>query len=114
MKRKKRADYSEMTCWAAVPASHKNCLIHKTRGEVTSSGIGDAPILPDLLNQIAAGHDLWNITADGAYDTRKCHVAIAARNEHAVTPASKNAEIWKPDIPGARARHEAVRSSKYL
>jgi hypothetical protein len=84
------------------------------KGEVTSSGIGDAPMLPDLLNQIPADHDLGRVTADGAYDTRKCHDAIAARNAHAVIPPRKNAKMWKPDTPGARARNEAVRSSKYL
>jgi hypothetical protein len=51
---------------------------------------------------------------DGTYDTRKCHDAIAARNAHAVTPPCKSAKLWKPNMPGARARSEAVRSSKYL
>jgi hypothetical protein len=82
--------------------------------EVTSSSIGDAPILPDLLNQIPPGQELGRVTADGAYDTRKCQDAIAARNAHAVVPPRKNAKLWKPDTPGARARNEAVRSSKYL
>ena len=82
--------------------------------EVTSSSIGDAPILPDLLNQIPPGQELGSVTADGAYDTRKCHDAIAARNAHAVAPPRKNAKLWKPDTPGARPRNEAVRSSKYL
>ena len=82
--------------------------------EVTSSSIGDTPMLPDLLNQIAPDQLLGSVTADGAYDTRKCHDAIAARNAHAVIPPRKNAKLWKPDTPGARARNEAVRSSKYL
>jgi len=63
---------------------------------------------------------------DGAYDTRKCHDAVAARNAHAVIPPRKNAKPWKPplvhagmhcravDTPGARARNEAIRSSTYL
>ncbi|KIN72777.1 ISSpo9, transposase [Sulfitobacter guttiformis KCTC 32187] len=82
--------------------------------EVTRSSIGDAPILPDLLNQIPPCQELGGVTADGAYDTRKCHDAIAARNVHAVIPPRKNAKLWKPDTPRARARNEAVRSSKYL
>ena len=82
--------------------------------EVTSSSIGDAPILPDLLNQIPPGQELGSVTADGAYDTRKCHDAIAARNAHAVVPPRKNAKLWRLDTPGAGARNEAVRSSKYL
>ncbi|WIY23874.1 IS5 family transposase [Parasedimentitalea psychrophila] len=82
--------------------------------EVTSSSIGDAPILPDLLNQIPLEEEIGSVTADGAYDTRNCHAAIASRNAHAVIPPRKNAKLWKPDTPGARARNEAVRSSKYL
>lgn len=80
--------------------------------EVTSSSIGDTPILPDLLNQIPPDQELGSGTADGAYDTRKCHDAIAARDAHAVIPPRKNARLWKPDTLGARARNEAVRASK--
>lgn len=82
--------------------------------EVTSSSVGDAPMLPDLLNQIPPDQNLGSVTADGAYDTRKCHDVIAARNAHAVVPPRKNAKLWKPDTPGAKARNEAVQSSKYL
>jgi hypothetical protein len=44
--------------------------------EITGSHIGDAPILPDLLGQIPAEEEIASVTADGAYDTRKCHDAI--------------------------------------
>lgn len=82
--------------------------------EVTSSSIGDAPMLPDLLDQIPPDEEISSVTGDGAYDTRKCHDAIAARSAHAVIPPRKNATLWKPETPGARARNEAVRASKYL
>jgi len=82
--------------------------------EVTSSSVGDAPMLPDLLNQIPPDQNLGSVTADGAYDTRKCHDVIAARNAHAVVPPRKNAKLWKPDTPGAKARNEAVQSCQYL
>ncbi|WP_281985362.1 IS5 family transposase [Thalassorhabdomicrobium marinisediminis] len=82
--------------------------------EVTGSHIGDAPILPDLLSQIPADEAIGSITADGAYDTRKCHDAIAGRGAHAVVPPRKNAKLWKPNTPGAVARNEALRASKYL
>ena len=70
--------------------------------EATSSSIGDAPVLPDLLNQIPPDEEIGSVTADGAYDTRKCHDAIAVRNADAVIPPRKNAKLWKPpsrDIP---------------
>lgn len=82
--------------------------------EVTSSNIGDPPMLPNLLDQIAPDQKIGSVTADGAYDTRKCHDAIAARNARAVIPPRKNAKLWKPDTLGARARNEAVQSSKDL
>jgi hypothetical protein len=76
--------------------------------EATSSSIGDAPVLPDLLNQIPSDEEIGSATADGAYDTRKCHDAIAARNARAVILQRKNAKLWKPDTPSARAQNEAV------
>ena len=82
--------------------------------EITGSNIGDAPMLPELLDQIPPDQDVGSVTADGAYDTRKCHDAIAARGAHAVIPPRKNAKPWKPTSTGAIARNEAVRASRYL
>jgi len=82
--------------------------------EVTGSHIGDAPMLPDLLKQIPPDQEIGSVTADGAYDTRKCHDAIADRGAHAVIPPRKNAKPWKPTSAGAIARNEVVRSLKYL
>lgn len=82
--------------------------------EFTSSDIGDAPMLPELLDQIPPDQEIGNVTADGAYDTRKCHDAIADRGAHAVIPPRKNAKPWKPDSAGAIARNEALRASKRL
>lgn len=82
--------------------------------EFTSSEIGDAPMLPELLDQIPADQEIGSVTADGAYDTRKCHDAIAERGAAAVIPPRKNARPWKPDTAGAVARNEALRASKYL
>ena len=47
--------------------------------EFTSSDVGDAPILPELLAQIPPDQEIGSGTADGTYDTRKCHDAIADR-----------------------------------
>ncbi len=82
--------------------------------EVTTSNVGDAPILPELLSQIPNEQDIGSVTADGAYDTRKCHDAIANRNAHAVIPPRKNAKPWTPTSAAAVARNEAVQASRYL
>ena len=82
--------------------------------QVTACNIGDAPMPPELLNQIPSDQDIGSVTADGAYDTRKCHEAIAARDAHAVVPPRKNAKPWKPTSTGAIARNDAVNAQRYL
>jgi hypothetical protein len=80
--------------------------------EFTTKDVGDAPMLPDLLNQIPPGQEIASVTADGAFDTRKCHDAIAERGAHAVIPLRKNAKPWKTATAGATERSEALRVSK--
>ncbi|MEY2961910.1 MAG: hypothetical protein RLZ60_1740 [Pseudomonadota bacterium] len=70
--------------------------------------------MPNLLSQIPADQEIGSVTADGAYDTRKCHDAIADRGAHAVIPPRKNAKPWKTVTTGVVARNEALRASKYL
>ena len=66
------------------------------------------------MAQIPADENIASVTADGAYDTRKCHDAIAERGAKAVIPPRKNAKPWKAITAGAVARNEALRASKYL
>ena len=47
--------------------------------EFTPSREGDSPVLPDLLDQIPQGEEIGTVTAEGAYDTRRCHAAIISR-----------------------------------
>lgn len=83
---------------------------------VTTSNVCDAPMRPDLLDQIPTDQDQESatVTADEAYDTRRCHNVVAARGTAAIIPARKNAQLWKPTTAGAIARNEAVRTCKYL
>jgi hypothetical protein len=54
--------------------------------EVTGSHIGDAPILPDLIDQIPPDQDIGAVATDGAYDTRT----------HTVVRPSRIACYWYP------------------
>jgi len=78
--------------------------------EFTTSDVGDALMLPELLDQIPPEQEIGSVTADGAFDTRKCHDAIAARGAAAIIPPRKNAKPWNPDSAGAIARNKALRS----
>jgi len=82
--------------------------------EVTGSRVGDGPMLPELLAQIPAEEAIGLVTADGAYDTRPCHAAIAAREARAVIPTRRNGRPWKETTPGAHARNEILHATRRL
>ena len=95
--------------------------------EVTGSRVGDAPMLPDLLDQIPADQPISKVSADGAYDTRGCHAAIhcpavvclqttrgAARDACAVIPTRRNGRPWLENTPGAQSRNETLRATRHL
>jgi len=81
--------------------------------EFTPSRDGDSPVLPDLLGQIPAGEQIGTVTADGAYDTRRCHKAIIERDAVPIIPIRKNGRLWKEDCPAARARNETLRATRH-
>lgn len=80
--------------------------------EVTGSRVGDGPMLPELLAQIPPEEPIGTVTADGAYDTRTCHAAIAARQACAVIPTRRNGRPWKETTPGAQGRNETLRATR--
>ena len=69
-------------------------------------------MLPGLPDQTPPEQEIGSVTADGAFDTRKCHDAIAARGAAAIIPPRKNAKPRKPDTAGAVARNEILRTSE--
>ena len=81
--------------------------------EFTPSSDGDSPVLPELLDQIPEGEEIGTVTADGAYDTRRCHTAIIDRQATAIIPIRKNGRPWKEDCPTAIARNETLRATRH-
>ncbi len=63
--------------------------------EFTLSDVGDAPIRPELLDQIPPDQEIGITTADSAFDTCTCHDAIASRGAAAIMPPRRNATPWK-------------------
>lgn len=82
--------------------------------EVTDNSVGDAPMLPELLGQIPTEEEVLSVCGDGAYDTQKCHDAIAERGAEAVIPTRQNAQPWKAKRVGAAARNEILRTTNRL
>ena len=73
---------------------------------VTTSNVGDAPMLPDPLEQIPPDQEIATVTADGAYDTRRCHNVISARGATAIIPPRK-----MPNF-GSQPRRALLRETK--
>ena len=71
--------------------------------EVTDNKTGDAPMLPELMNQIPESEQI-----------KECHNAIAARGAAAIISTRKNAQFCKENTAGARARNAILRATKYL
>ncbi len=69
------------------------------KGSPEGSGVGDAPIPPDLLDPVPEGEPLASATAGGACDARKRHGAGAG----AVVSPGRTAKPWKKDRSGAEA-----------
>ena len=83
---------SKRLVWRKIHIGNDEETLEVRAVEVTGSKIGDALMLPKLLNQIPSDQDVGSVTADGAYETRKCHEAIAAGDAHGVVPQRKNAK----------------------
>ncbi len=69
---------------------------------------------PEFLSQIPPHQAIASFNADGAYDTRKYHDAIAERGADAAIPPRKNAKPWKAGSAGAAVRNEALRALEHL
>lgn len=89
---------------AQLPPRHRRKALEISAAEIAGNHIGDAPVLLDILSQIPEEQDIVSITAEGAYDTRKCHDAFADRGADAVIPPGKNANHRKTATEGAMAK----------
>ena len=65
--------------WRKVHLDLDNATSEIRAVEFTPRRDGDSPILPDSLDQIPQGEEISTVTADGAYDTCRCHIAIIDR-----------------------------------
>jgi hypothetical protein len=72
--------------WRKIHISIDEQTLEIRAVEVTGNNTGNAPIFPNLLNQIPRNQQIGNVNAVGAHDTRRCHNAIAERGAAAVVP----------------------------
>jgi hypothetical protein len=119
---------SRMRQWRKVHLAMDTATGDVCAVEFTSSGEGDSPMLPELLAQFPPDPPIGTVTADGAYDTRTCHSAIAERGATAFVgapiprigswpsslPIRKNGRPWKEDCSAAKAGNELLRGTRHF
>jgi hypothetical protein len=93
---------SKRRLWRKVHIGIDQETLESRAVEVTGSNIGDAPVLPEILDQIAVDEQISSVTADGAYDTRTCHEAIAAGGAAGCPPATQERQTIDADEPRRR------------
>jgi IS5 family transposase len=60
---------------------------------VSTNNITDAEVLNDVLDGVKG--EIEQVSADGAYDQRKCYDAVRKRKAKAAIPPRKGARIWQ-------------------
>jgi IS5 family transposase len=59
----------------------------------STNNVSDAEVLPDLLEDMPG--TIEQVSADGAYDQRKCYDELNKHNAKAAIPPRKGARIWR-------------------
>ncbi|MEE8270034.1 MAG: transposase [Nitrospinaceae bacterium] len=77
--------------------------------EMTASHVHDSLMLSSLLTQISG--KLFQVSGDGAYDTKACYESIGQRGAKATIPPRRNAKRMKfPNPPEKLAIRDATSS----
>lgn len=106
------ADYRRQ--WCKVHLGIDASTLEIRTMEVTDNSVGDAPVLPGLLDQIPADERIASVSGDGTYDMKDCHEAIALRVAHAIIPTRKSVKPWKTNRCSAYARNNILHSTRRL
>lgn len=74
--------------------------------EVSLVNVGDSEVLPTLLNPLR--RKVHSVSANGVYDTKKCHAVLQSNGCKPLIPPRKNAGYWEEGHP----RNEVVDALK--
>lgn len=74
--------------------------------EVSLVNVGDSEVLPTSLSPLR--RKVHSVSADGAYDKKKCHEVLQTKGCKPPIPPRKNAGYWKKGHP----RNEAFNALK--
>ena len=72
--------------------------VDEATGEIVAAvaseaGVSDDDVVPDLVEQVA--RPIRHVSADGAYDKRKCYEALEVTGATVAIPPRRDAKIWQ-------------------
>jgi hypothetical protein len=72
--------------------------VDEATGEIVAAvaseaGVSDDGVVPDLVDQVE--RPIRQVSADGAYDKRKCYEALEATGAKVTIPPRRDAKIWQ-------------------
>ena len=85
--------YTRRRTWRKLHLAVDTATHEIVAAVISTNDFKDSQILPDLLTQVT--DDITQVSADGAYDSRKCYAAIGARAARAAIPPRDGAKIWQ-------------------
>ncbi len=100
--------YSKRRTWRKVHLAMDAKSGQVCAALMTHQDVGDADVLPDLLDQLPPGTSVDVVGGDGAYDTKLCQAAIAAAHAQPSIPPREGAAPWAETTPGAAWRNAAI------
>ena len=93
--------------------------VDEATGEIVAAvaseaGVTDDDVVPDLVEQVE--RPIRQVSADGAYDKRKCYEALEATGAKVTIPPRRDAKIWQHGNRGGEPwqRDENLRAIRRL
>jgi hypothetical protein len=90
--------YSQRRTWRKRQVAVDEATQASVATLTTPHAVGDGEVLPDVLDQVPEPID--PVSADGRYDSRTCHEAIAQRQARVAIPPRENAQPWAANPDG--------------
>jgi IS5 family transposase len=85
--------WSKRRTWLKLHVCADESTLEIVSALATTNNVSDGEAFPDLLNN--APDAVSQVSADGAYDQRRCYEAIKQRGAKATIPPRKGAKVWQ-------------------
>jgi Transposase DDE domain len=89
----RRHGWSKRRTWRKLHLGVDEATDEIIAAVASEAGVTDDEVLPDVVAQVKG--KIRQVSADGAYDKRRCYEALEERGATAVIPPRRDAKIWQ-------------------